>query len=191
MWATTNRLTIDVQTILSIPHTVFVKPLVKIQNLSAGWITSAGLTVEVDSAHLARWPFIVLEGEAPYEALGGEPVARAAPIDAKLRSGKELPTRLRRIGSSYQVVIDARELSSQNSSTTKIVLVFDRFFVPSRLGISADNRELVVAAPRTHELAALEPNDGLLRRKQFHFNDMKQPYLMLENPAAAIQRCRS
>jgi len=45
-----------------------------------------------------------------------------------------------------------------SSCPVTIHLTFDRYFVPSKLGINTDTRELVVPEPTKHELRASLPS---------------------------------
>jgi len=137
--------------ILGIPHQVYVRPGVKILGTSAGWMTSAGVTLEVDSSYLQRWPFIFIEGAANYDVLGGEPRPSAVVVDPAGGPGTALPVKLKRVGYRYEIVIDGRGASPM-PGPVKVHLTFDRFFVPSKLGINADTRELVLSAPTRREL---------------------------------------
>jgi hypothetical protein len=143
-------------TVRGIPLQVFVKPAVKIIGLSGDWVTSSGLTIEVEPRDLLRWPLIVLEGVAFYDVLGGQPEARAIVLDSAGQPGKELPVSFERTASSsgYVVTITAAETASESQTPVKIQLSFDRFFVPRALGINADPRELVIMAPSRRELRA-------------------------------------
>ena len=120
---------------------------------SAGWVTSAGITLEVDVDHLRRWPSIFVEGDANYEVLGGEPNPRATIVDAAGTPGVALPAHLKRVGTRYGIVIDGRQPPDVGRAV-RVHLTFDRFFVPSKLGINPDTRELVVMAPTKRELRA-------------------------------------
>jgi hypothetical protein len=158
IWAQQNMVVLGSQDISGIPHRVFAKPPVKITGISGDWITSAGITIKADSNHLRRWPFVVLEGEAPYDVLGGEPHPRAVTFDDDPeKPGADLPLALKRTGSRYQITIDTRAVALSSTSPTRLRLTFDRSFVPSKLNINRDTRELVVLAPIRAELRAAAP----------------------------------
>jgi hypothetical protein len=122
-------------------------PTAKIEGASAGWITSAGLSIEVDADHLRRWPVIILDGTAIYDVLGGVPGVQAAFVDGTGHLGGAIPASLGRTDQAYKIVIDTRGAQPPTLGRVTIRLPFDRFFVPSKLGINADIRELVVFAP--------------------------------------------
>jgi hypothetical protein len=158
LWALQNMVILGGREISGISHQVFAKPPVSITGISGDWITSAGITITADSNHMRRWPFVVLEGEAPYDVLGGEPHPRAVTFDDDAeRPGADLPIALKRIGSRYQITIDTRTAALSSTSPTRIRLTFDRSFVPDKLGINRDTRELVVLAPIRAELRAAAP----------------------------------
>jgi hypothetical protein len=159
-WTVQNLALVSSTEIAGIPYRTFVRPSIIVHGLSGGWITSGGISIEIGASDLARWPFIILEGRAYYDVLGGELRPRAFVVDATARRGKELPAIFNRLGQRYQIAIDARTAASAASEPVKIQLMFDRFFVPSKLGISADTRELVIFAPDKRELRALHPSDA-------------------------------
>ncbi len=155
-WATQNMVLLDEREIAGILHQVFAKPAVRITGLSGDWITSAGITIRVESNDLLRWPYLILEGDAPYDVLGGEPEPRAI-ILTDQNVSEQLPTTLKRIQNSYRITIDAHSAISSNVSSVRLKLTFDRSFVPNKLGINRDMRELVVLAPTRAELRTSPP----------------------------------
>jgi hypothetical protein len=159
-WTVENLALVSSTEIAGIPYRTFVRPSIIVHGLSGEWITSSGISIEIGATDLARWPFIVLEGRANYDVLGGELRPRAFVLDATARRGKELPAIFNRLGERYEIAIDARTAASAASESVKIQLMFDRFFVPSKLGINADTRELVIFAPDKRELRALHPSDA-------------------------------
>jgi hypothetical protein len=153
-WTKQNRSLLISAEIQGIPYQVFVKPLVTLQGISAGWITNSGITIKVGADDLNRWPVIVFTGEINTQALGGVPHPRALAVAPIGGAGAELPATLKQDGPHYEIAIDARSLGSQSASPVKIALTFDRFFVPKDIGISSDTRKLVVQAPQSKELVA-------------------------------------
>jgi hypothetical protein len=151
-WTNQNRVLLLSTPIFGIQYRVFVRPLVKLDGTSEGWVTSAGLSVEVDPAWLVKSPYVVLEGKADFDLLGGEPHLHAALIEPTGKPSAELPAKLTRLGDSYRIIIDARPAASPLGRPITIHVTFDRYFVPSKLGINADTRELVLRAPTKHEL---------------------------------------
>jgi hypothetical protein len=155
VWTKQNRVVLISTEILGIPHRAFVKPLIRLQGISAGWITSAGITISLPGGELSRWPLIILKGEMNPEILGGIPHLRTVALDAETgQSGVALPSTLKLLGSRYEITIDTRPLPPDITVPITIALTFDRFFVPKRLGINADTRELVMLAPEIKELVA-------------------------------------
>jgi hypothetical protein len=149
--------------IAGVPYEAFSKPNTKITGLSGeiaglsgGWITSAGIDLPVNSRIIGARPYLVLEGEALLQPLGGTP-----DLHAELRDpgGKVLPMTLpAKIAISdglYKIVIDCSTACAKLPEPT-IHLTFDRFFVPSKAGINTDTRELVLYAPSTRTLTVQE-----------------------------------
>jgi len=156
-WTVQNRVLLYSTDILKIPFRVFVRPLARIDGLSEGWITKAGVTIEADAGTLARFPYVVLEGPADFYRLGGQPQPRAVMVDATGKASGDLPVTLTRIDSTYRITIDAHAAPTGSVGKARILLTFDRYFVPSRLGINSDVRELVMSAPTKHELRPKRP----------------------------------
>jgi hypothetical protein len=151
-WALRNMVMLDKREIAGIPYQVFEKPAVKLTGASAGWITSAGIILAANPAHLVRWPLIVLEGDAPYEVLGGEPHPHAVVLDENGQSGVELPATLQRHQNHYAIQVDSRPAKLAGTEPVLIHLSFDRSFVPAQLGVNADTRSLVMQVPTRNEM---------------------------------------
>ena len=157
-WVQSHMLPLVTMDFRGVPYRAFVLPVPRLSGLTAdGWITSAGLTLEVEASSLRRWPYVVLSGVAHYEQLGGEPLAKASVLDATGAPAGELPVRLTASGRRYEIVIDGRTAPSPASNSVRIALTFDRHFVPRQLGISGDTRELVLMAPSRQALRAQPP----------------------------------
>lgn len=157
-WAKNNRDLLSTATILGVPYHIFVKPQVRIQGASGGWITRAGITIEANQSQIDRWPFIVLSGQANFDILGGVPRARAVVVDDMGRPQSELPALLKPVGYRYDLIVDTRSRASTPSGLLKILVTFDRSFVPKQLGINADTRHLVMFAPASRELREKAPD---------------------------------
>ena len=157
-WTAQNRVLLFSTRIFGIPYRVYVRPLAKMDGLSAGWVTSEGLSLEANAAVLAKYPLIVLDGKADYTALGGVPQPHAVLVGPGGQPDASLLATIKQTGSSYQIVIDTHSPALPSSCPVTIHLTFDRYFVPSKLGINTDTRELVVPEPTKHELRASLPS---------------------------------
>jgi hypothetical protein len=156
-WTAQNRVLLFSTRIFGIPYRVFVRPLAKMTGLSEGWITSEGVSLEANANVLAKYPFIVLEGKADYAVLGGVPQPHAVLVDPGGRQGADLMTTIKRTDQSYQIIIDTNSLARPSNGPVTIQLTFDRYFVPSKLGMNTDTRDLVLRTPTKHELHATAP----------------------------------
>jgi hypothetical protein len=130
---------------------------VKVNGISNGWITSAGLSLQAQRSQLTERPFIILAGPANYKWLGSVPQAKAFALDEAGKRTTELPVSLKAEDYRYELVIDARAVAKQTGDAVKIELVFDRFFVPAKIGINEDSRELVMLAPTKREMVSSPP----------------------------------
>jgi len=158
-WVTQNRTLLLSREILGVPYHVFVTPSFDVYGFTADhWITSTGLTLEVEAAQLERLPFLVMGGNASFDVLGGTPHAKAIALSPDGVSRIDLPTELVRRNDRYQIVIDAHDSPQRGARSVTIRVTFDRYFVPNRIGSSPDNRELVIRAPTEHYLRASAPN---------------------------------
>jgi hypothetical protein len=156
-WTAQNRIPLYATRIFGIPYRVFVRPLAKMSGLSEGWVTSEGLGLEANATVLTKYPYIELDGKADFNALGGVPQPRAILLDPGEGPGTDLPVTFKRVGATYQIVIDTRAAVKPSFCPAKIELTFDRNFVSNKLGVGADIRELVIPTPTKHELRAAAP----------------------------------
>ena len=124
-----------------------------ISGMPGDWVVQSGLTLKVQGDDLVRRPFLVLEGEANYNALRGEPKVRAVLTNP---ASAELPASLKANGTKYLIVIDCRTICA-SAQEYSIQLTFDRYFVPKDLGINNDTRQLVIMVPTKTEMRSSPP----------------------------------
>ncbi len=157
-WANDNLVLVLVSEIVGIPHHVFIKPGATISGMSGEWITGTGLTINVDSDHLLRFPIVALEGRADEHdvaALGATPDPRAVVMDGPEQPGAELPATFKFSGQTYSITINARAAAATNGGRKRIRLKFHRNVVQSR---GTDTRDLVLRVPSTWGLRPKPPN---------------------------------
>ena len=157
-WTKEHRALIYSTQIAGIPFQAFARPPVAVAGASAGWITSAGISITADASHLARWPLIVLKGEASYDTLEDPPHPKAILVDAAGAPGIDLPTTLVRQPHGYEMTIDTRKSLLPSAGSMSVRLTFDRASVPQAPGINRDTHKLVLRAPVERELRASPPN---------------------------------
>jgi hypothetical protein len=155
-WAVNNMIPLEQTWVDGVPYQAFVRPSGRILDVSGdNWVTSAGIILEITPASLAMRPRVEIDADISMQWLGGAPNARAELIDRSEPSASpiDLPASATATGSRYQVVIDC----SQRCAVLKqpeIHVSFDRFFVPRKLGINNDERELVVSHPTLNLMPA-------------------------------------
>ena len=154
-WTKNNRMLLLADNIDGLPISVYVRAPVKIGGVSGGWITSAGLIIDVDATQVARWPYIELDGPAPdYARLGGIPQPHATLSAPGQDTELALPVTIEVTDNKYRISIDAHAAASTPAGKKSIQLTFDRYFVPKNIGLNSDTRELVLWAPTTQDLLA-------------------------------------
>jgi hypothetical protein len=149
-WADKNLIVARSMAFDSFTLTVYVRPSAEISNLSDDWITSKGIAISANRGDLERFPQIRLSGSGYSSYLPKVPTISAA-IETETGS-TTLSSSLRRTGARYEILIDVSSIKNLPTDPVRISISFDTFFVPSKLGINADNRELVVPAPDLVEL---------------------------------------
>jgi hypothetical protein len=130
--------------------TAYARPTATISGLSGSWVTSDGLSVEAPHAALLRYPTIRLRGSANYEWLPKSPSVSAV-IDTE-SGALAVPASLHRLDKDYEILIDTSTSELPPDNRVRIHLKFDTFFVPKKVGINDDVRELVVPAPTQVQL---------------------------------------
>jgi hypothetical protein len=109
-----------------------------------------GLLIEAPRTLLQRFPKIRLSGPSDYLNLTKIPGVSAR-VDSTGGS-QAAPASLRRIDNSYEILIDTSSVERLQSDPVRFHLYFDTFFVPKKLGINVDTRELVVRKPLVVQL---------------------------------------
>ena len=143
--------------IKGIPYRAFWRPQTKLFGLTGDlWMTSAGIEIEAKRDDIAKFPFIVLSGESNLEQIGIVPKYHAELVGQK---PIELPVHVTVDETQYRVVIDATGLRDAGDPSLRIKLTADRWFVPQKLGIDEDPRELVMGAPTSVTLHASAPSN--------------------------------
>lgn len=124
---------------------IYVRPTATISGLSGVFVTSAGISVEAQCASMQQFPKIQLSGAANYELLPKVPsVLATIETDGVTQL---LPASFQRNGNGYSIIIDTSSAKLPHSDSVRISLKFDTFFVPQKLGINNDGREIVIMKP--------------------------------------------
>jgi len=144
-WADKNMIVARTVRLDNFTATVYTRPTATVSGVSGDWITSTGITLEVPNDVLQRFSKIRLSGAANYSWLPKIPS-----VTATIKTYAEtqtVPTSLARTGDSYEIIVDFSRLNLSPSDPIRIRLKFDTFFVPKKIGINGDTRELVVMRP--------------------------------------------
>jgi hypothetical protein len=149
-WSDKNMVVVRTVPFDGFTATVYVRPSATVSGLSGGWITSAGLSIKTDRAGLQRFPRIRLSGPANYSWLPKVPTVTATmETDGRTQA---VPASLKRNDNSYDLLIDCSNMELPPSDPIRLHLNFDTFFVPNKIGINDDPRELVVYSPTLVQL---------------------------------------
>jgi len=144
-WADNHMIVAQTVPLSSFTATVYVRPSAKVSGLSGGWVTYDGLTIEATHETLQRFPVIRIAGNASYSRLPKFPTVTAT-IDTNAKA-EAVPASLHQNGNSYEILIDLSNIELPQSDPIRLRLNFDTFFVPKKIGINEDTRELVLPAP--------------------------------------------
>jgi hypothetical protein len=145
-WADKNMILVRKVPFDDFAAAIYVRPSATVSGLSGGWITSDGFSIETERATLQQFPKIRISGPANYAWLPKIP-APFATFDTDGTSDKIVPASFRRVENGYEILIDTSLAELPSSEKVRLHLKFDTFFVPQRIGINGDTRELVVPAP--------------------------------------------
>jgi hypothetical protein len=157
-WADQNMIVARTVSLDNFNAVVYARPTATISGVSGDWITSSGLTIDAPHDALQRFPRIRLYGAANYSWLPRIPTVSASVESSEMQL---VPALLRRVDNSYEIIIDFSQRNLPPSDPVKIRLNFDTFFVPKKIGLNGDSRELVVSAPTLVQLiptATSEPS---------------------------------
>ncbi len=144
-WADKNTIVVRSVPFDNFTATIYARPSATVSDLSGGWITSAGLSLEIERVALQQFPKIRLSGPANYAWLPKIPDVSAV-IDTN-GSSQSVPASFRRVDNSYEILIDTSSIELPPSENVHLHLKFNTFFIPKEIGMNGDTRELVVWAP--------------------------------------------
>lgn len=124
---------------------IYTRARVRIEGESGGWLTSAGIRIYLKAEWLRGKKGLVLEGTTLYPgqlkgSLGGNAIL--------VGTGKAVPIFFSPLTPDYRIELDLREVDVSQEGDVEVQVKFDRYFVPRKEKISADDRELVISAPK-------------------------------------------
>jgi hypothetical protein len=154
-WADKNLIVAKKEVLDAFSLTVYVRPTAKIVDNPKGWVTSKGFSIEASHDVLQRFPVVRLTGPANYSWLPKVPVVSTT-IETENGSAT-VPASFQRTNNGYEVLIDTSSTELPSRDSVRLSVTFDTFFVPKKLGINGDTRELVVPAPSSIQLVRREP----------------------------------
>lgn len=127
---------------------LYVRPRVRVTGATAdGWLTSAGARLIIPAWAAASAATVEVRGDSDLSVLPPDFGVEARELVAG-QPGPPLGTRFERAGaSSYRITIDLGSGASRTGQDRLVQLSFSASFVPARLGINPDTRELVLKAP--------------------------------------------
>jgi len=155
-WANKNMIAARTVQLDSFTATAYVRPTAAVSGISGDWVTSDGLLIKAPRAALLRFPRIRLAGAANYSWLTKVPkVSAMIETAGQMQAVPEtqaVPASLKRNDNSYEILIDFSNTELPLADPVRLRLNFDTFFVPKKIGINGDTRELVVKAPTLVQL---------------------------------------
>jgi hypothetical protein len=131
--------------------TLFVRPALKIEGDSDGWITSQGLRLRGTAAFLRKHTKIHLEGTSELRYLAKMPSVRARLL-VPGRPPRPVQATLTSHGQEYVIELDVNKVRVAAETPVEIRLAFDSYFVPQKQGLGNDRRRLVIRTPAKTEL---------------------------------------
>jgi hypothetical protein len=126
--------------------TVYSRPTLTINGDSAGWVTSAGLSLQGSTDALRIRPVVELRGPNNSVRYGGRLPQVHATLLLPNHSPRPVSATLTAVGEEYRLVLRfPRNLPPH--APAEVRLTFDAYFVPKQLGLNEDMRELVIETP--------------------------------------------
>jgi hypothetical protein len=131
--------------------TLYMRPSAQVSGDSGGWITADGLTLTVDAKVLKERPRIELSGTTILAEHLGK-VSLNARVVREGRQPYEAPAEFQLTvapnhANPYQAVVSIDRNQLPDSGEVRIKLSFDKFFVPKKIGLNDDTRQLVIMSP--------------------------------------------
>jgi hypothetical protein len=154
-WADENMVEERVIPFSTFVATIYARPTANLLGVSGEWITPTGLSVEAPTSTLRRFPVIRLFGAGRYSWLPRTPNVRATMTGAS--GSVTVPSSLRRVDDNYEIILDTSSSNLPPSETARFDLAFDSFFIPKKIGLNEDIRELVLPAPSAVQLLRKAP----------------------------------
>ncbi len=143
---------------------IFVRPRVRVEGDSGGWLTADGAELLAPARVLRVWPIIRLSGST----IGSKHLRGSLGTTVTMAggSGRTIPSRASiAADESYEIQVDASGIPLPDTGLVHLRLSFDRYFVPKALGINPDPRKLVIQFPKTAAMSpapAIADRDGLM-----------------------------
>jgi hypothetical protein len=152
-WAEKNMIRVrteDFETFEPYTAIIYVRPDVKVLDLSGDWVTSKGLIIKAKRDILERFPLVQLRGSADFSALPKTPAVTAT-VESE-EGPKPIPAVFHRTGDKYGVDLDTSSVPLPATEEVSVRIKFDTFFVRKDAAVYHDYRELVVKAPEVRLL---------------------------------------
>lgn len=140
---------------------LYARPSLSASNAAGDcWVTSQGLTLHSTASSLRKLPHVRLSGKAMREHL-----PRVPKVEVSLTTGGrrvKLPARMHFPDrENYTLEFEVPASASSGTGAVDMQVTFDAWFVPRDLGVSPDDRRLVVFAPTQLELRGAPPGEDV------------------------------
>ena len=135
---------------------VFLRPRVRLEGASFGWLTADGVRIFAPARVLQAWPVVRLSGATVGSKYLKGPLGTTVTLIANPGNpDRAVPSRATiAADESYEIQIDTSGIHLPDSGLVQLRLMFDRYFVPQEVGTGADPRRLVIQSPRSTRMTA-------------------------------------
>ena len=127
--------------------TLYMRPPLRFEGESGGWVTSSGLVIVGPGELLREYPTIELRGRNILFQYLGDRLDIRAQLLTPGQQPKDVPASITRPGPEYSVVIHLDPSDIRTDQDVRVKILFDKYVVPKAVGFNEDTRQLVIMTP--------------------------------------------